>query len=48
MRDIEGDTGAKVLLENNADQVVEIELGSEAILIDVDTPEALERTRSRQ
>ena len=36
-----GDTGARALLMRHAEYVVEIEVGSEAVLTDFDTPEAL-------
>jgi molybdenum cofactor cytidylyltransferase len=36
-----GDSGAKSLLAKHAAQVMEIDLGTDAILLDVDTPEAL-------
>ncbi|BBK42339.1 4-diphosphocytidyl-2C-methyl-D-erythritol kinase [Allostella vacuolata] len=38
---IQGDTGARGLLAAHADQVVEVEVGDDGILLDVDTPEAL-------
>jgi molybdenum cofactor cytidylyltransferase len=37
----EGDTGAKHLIGRHADEVAEVDLGSDAIFIDIDTPEAL-------
>lgn len=43
---LQGDTGAKRLLGVHAAQVREIDLGTDAILADVDTPEALERQRN--
>ena len=45
MRDVEGDTGAKQVIGRHADDVVEVDLGSPRIFIDVDTPEALELAR---
>jgi molybdenum cofactor cytidylyltransferase len=42
---LDGDAGAKRLLETHADRVKEIGLGSEAIFSDVDTPEALARVQ---
>ena len=42
-----GDTGAKHLLGENADQVAEVEIDSDAILADIDTPEALAALRAR-
>jgi len=45
MAQLEGDVGAKELIRRHAAQVREVELSSEAIFVDVDTPEALERLR---
>jgi len=47
MRRLEGDAGAKRLLTEHADQVVEVDLGSDAVLIDIDTPAALAELRRR-
>jgi molybdenum cofactor cytidylyltransferase len=47
MRQLEGDAGAKRLIAEHADQVVEVDLQSEAVLIDVDTPEALASLRGK-
>jgi molybdenum cofactor cytidylyltransferase len=41
MREIGGDVGARHLLGEHAEEVVEIELDDDAALLDVDTPEAL-------
>lgn len=41
MRRLDGDAGAKRVIADNADHVVEVDLQTEAVLIDVDTPEAL-------
>jgi molybdenum cofactor cytidylyltransferase len=43
MLQLEGDAGAKRLLTAHADRVREVDLGTDAIFADVDTPEALER-----
>jgi molybdenum cofactor cytidylyltransferase len=43
--ELSGDTGAKRLLAEHAHQVTEVDLGTDAIFIDVDTPEALARLR---
>ena len=43
MRELEGDVGAKHLIGEQAGELVEVELGDEAPLLDVDTPEALAR-----
>jgi molybdenum cofactor cytidylyltransferase len=45
MLQLEGDAGAKRLLAAHAGDVREIDLGTEAIFADVDTPEALTRAR---
>lgn len=44
---LSGDVGARQLIADNADSVVELDLGTPAVLVDLDTPEALERARSR-
>ncbi len=41
-----GDMGARHIIQDNADGVVELDLGSEAVLTDVDTPEALAELRA--
>jgi molybdenum cofactor cytidylyltransferase len=41
MRGLTGDKGARVLIAEHAGSVVEVPVGDEGILIDVDTPEAL-------
>ena len=46
MLELEGDAGAGRLLAAHADRVRGIELGTDAILADVDTPEALAELRS--
>jgi molybdenum cofactor cytidylyltransferase len=46
MLELEGDTGAGRLLAAHADRVRGIDLGTDAILADVDTPEALAELRS--
>lgn len=45
MRQASGDTGAKHLIGANAEKVVELDLGTDAVLIDIDTPEALARLK---
>jgi molybdenum cofactor cytidylyltransferase len=47
MAAVTGDTGAKHLLGLHADTVAEVDLGSDAVLIDIDTPEALAALRAR-
>ena len=41
MLDVAGDTGARHIIGAHADEVVEVDLATGAIFIDVDTPEAL-------
>jgi molybdenum cofactor cytidylyltransferase len=43
---IDGDTGARRLLQQRASEVREIDLGTDAIFMDVDTPEALAKLRA--
>ena len=45
MRDVEGDVGAKAVIGAHADEVAEVEAGSDAVFLDVDTPEALDRVK---
>lgn len=42
-----GDKGARVLFEPLADEIVEVAMPDEAVLLDADTPEALEVLRGR-
>jgi molybdenum cofactor cytidylyltransferase len=44
---LDGDTGAKGLIGTHTGRVREIDLGTDAILADIDTPEALARLRGR-
>jgi molybdenum cofactor cytidylyltransferase len=41
MRDVEGDVGAKHLIGQHADDVREVEIESDSVLIDIDSPDAL-------
>jgi molybdenum cofactor cytidylyltransferase len=43
MMEAEGDTGARHIIGSHADEVVEVDLGTDAIFADVDTPEALQQ-----
>ena len=45
MGEVRGDVGAKHLIGEHEDQVAEVDLESDAIFVDVDTPEALWRLR---
>ena len=44
--EIEGDQGARLLLDALSDEVVEVEVKTQAVLVDVDTPQALQDIRS--
>jgi molybdenum cofactor cytidylyltransferase len=50
MMGLTGDAGARRLLENHLEVVAEVEMDSDGVLTDIDTPDALaalrERTRS--
>jgi molybdenum cofactor cytidylyltransferase len=46
MLELEGDAGARKLLAAHADQVREVDLGTDAVFMDVDTPEALAQVRA--
>ncbi len=43
--DLEGDAGARKLLRGRADDVIEVPVSDPAVIVDVDTPEALARLR---
>ena len=43
---LSGDRGAKVLFQNNENNITEVQIEDEAILTDLDTPDALEKYRS--
>ncbi len=47
MRDAAGDTGARHIIGRYADAVAEVDLGSDAIFLDIDTQEALARMQER-
>jgi molybdenum cofactor cytidylyltransferase len=47
MAALSGDTGARQLLADYADLVAEIEMDSDGVLIDIDTPEALAELREK-
>lgn len=44
---IEGDVGGKALLAAFADDIIEVRIDADGILVDVDTPEALDAVRRR-
>ena len=41
METVAGDTGAKHIIGEHADQVCEVPMNDDSIFVDVDTPEAL-------
>ena len=45
---VEGDRGARDLLREYADRVAEVPVDDDAVLLDIDTPEALARLRERE
>ncbi|HYM73935.1 MAG TPA: molybdopterin-binding/glycosyltransferase family 2 protein, partial [Stellaceae bacterium] len=45
MAALSGDTGARRLIEEHADRVAEVEMDTDGVLIDIDTPEALAELR---
>jgi molybdenum cofactor cytidylyltransferase len=47
MMALSGDSGARRLIDEHADQVAEIEMDSDGVLTDIDTPEALAQLRER-
>jgi molybdenum cofactor cytidylyltransferase len=47
MMALSGDSGARRLIEEHADLVAEVEIDSDAIFIDIDTPQALAELRER-
>jgi CTP:molybdopterin cytidylyltransferase MocA len=46
MLKLSGDRGARLLMEQFGEEVVEIAERSNAVLADIDTPEAMEKARS--
>ena len=47
MAKLAGDVGAKHLIDEHADLVAEVEMDSDGVLVDIDTPEALAELRGR-
>jgi molybdenum cofactor cytidylyltransferase len=47
MMALKGDAGARKLIDEHADLVAEVEMDSDAIFIDIDTPQALAELRER-
>ena len=48
MTGLVGDVGAKHLISEHAELVAEVEMDDDAVLVDIDTPEALVKFRERQ
>ena len=48
MTELAGDVGAKHLIGEHADLVAEVEMDDDAVLVDIDTPEALDALRQRR
>jgi molybdenum cofactor cytidylyltransferase len=48
MAQVSGDVGARHLIGEHAELVAEVEMDDDAILVDIDTPEALEALRRRR
>jgi molybdenum cofactor cytidylyltransferase len=48
MAELAGDVGAKHLIGEHAELVAEVEMEDDAILVDIDTPEALEALRGKR
>jgi len=48
MAGLAGDVGAKHLIGEHADLVAEVEMDDDAVLVDIDTPEALEAVRGKR
>jgi len=47
LKGMTGDRGARVLFDQLSDEIVDVEMPDEAVLLDADTPEALEALRGR-
>ena len=47
IKKLEGDVGARALIQSRADAVVEVEAGGDGAFVDLDTPEALAEYRAR-
>ena len=48
MAELSGDVGAKHLIGEHADLVAEVEMDDDAVLVDIDTPEALDALRQKR
>lgn len=47
LKGMSGDRGARVLFDQLIDEIVDVEMADEAVLLDADTPEALESLRGK-
>ena len=47
MAELGGDIGAKHLIGEHAELVAEVEMDDDAVLVDIDTPEALDALRRK-
>jgi molybdenum cofactor cytidylyltransferase len=47
MAALSGDVGARALIAEHAELVAEVEMDSDAVLVDIDTPEALAEFRGK-
>jgi molybdenum cofactor cytidylyltransferase len=47
MAELAGDVGAKHLIGEHAELVAEVEMDDDAVLVDIDTPEALDAFRQK-
>jgi molybdenum cofactor cytidylyltransferase len=48
MAELAGDVGARHLIREYAELIAEVEMEDDAILIDIDTPEALDALRQKR
>jgi molybdenum cofactor cytidylyltransferase len=48
MAELAGDVGAKHLIGEHAELVAEVEMDDDAVLVDIDTPEALDALRQKR
>jgi molybdenum cofactor cytidylyltransferase len=48
MTGLAGDIGAKHLIGEHAELVAEVEMDDDAVLVDIDTPDALEAFREKR
>jgi molybdenum cofactor cytidylyltransferase len=48
MERLSGDVGARQIMADHAESVVELDLGTQAVLFDLDTPDALAEARTRR